>query len=229
MGLLDFTSKVITEYKADASDHVKELKKLKGEERARAQATIDANEKVEKSLDGQVKSIQRVGVAIGAAYAAGRVAVESFRAAAEHSRLEAAASGVSIDRLAAATKGLRTNTELLADAARLNHGAIKLNTDQMAIAERAMLQYTRQGHDNAKAHDAVLQAVTALKIDGLKDLGVFVDTAGLSMEKEADRGEILKRVFGELTKASSQFANQSLSDAEKIEASANKLSNAIDR
>jgi hypothetical protein len=229
VGLLDTVSRVLTEYKADISDHVSALKKLKGEEKERAKATIEANEQVSQSLEGQIKSLAKLGLAIGAVYAAGKVAVDAFRASAEHSRLESAASGVSIDKLAQATKGLKKDTELLADAARLNHGAIKLTTEQMAIAEQAMLQYTRQGHDNAKAHDAVLQAVTALKIDGLKDLGVFIDTTGLSMQKESDRGEILRRVFGELTKASSAFANQSLSDAEKIEVSANRVGNAIDR
>jgi hypothetical protein len=58
---------------------------------------------------------------------------------------------------------------------------------------------------------------------------VFVDMTGLSMEKEADRGKILERVFGELTKASADFANQNLTDAEKIEANANRISNAIDK
>lgn len=225
----DIASKVLTEYKADTSQQIAELKKLKGEEKARAQSAIEGNEKLRESYEGHIKTIGKLTLAIGSIAAAYVAAKSAFTAYAEHTKLEAAASGVSIDKLRDATKGLKTNTELLADAARLNHGAIKLTTEQMAIAEQAMLQYTRQGHDNAKAHDAVLQAVTALKIDGLKDLGVFIDTTGLSMQKESDRGEILRRVFGELTKASSAFANQNLSDAEKIEASANRVGNAIDR
>lgn len=225
----DVVSRVLTEYKADTSDHISSLKKLKGEERARAQSLIEDNERVKESLEGQIKSIARVTAAITAVAGAYLAAKSAFTSYAEHTKLEAAASGVSIDKLRDATKGLKTNTELLADAARLNNGVIKLSTEQMTIAEQAMLQYTRQGHDNAKAHDAVLQAVTALKLDGLKDLGVFIDTTGLSMDKASDRGKILDRVFVELTKASSTFANQTLSDAEKIEASANRLSNAIDK
>lgn len=222
-------STILTQYRADASDHIAELKKLKGAEAERAKETIAAHEKVKSSLDDQLKSIGKVSLAIAGVAGAFVAARGAMNAYAENAKLTAASAGVSIDRLAEATKGLKTEHELLTDAARLNNGAIKLNTEQMVIAEQAMIQFTRRGIDNAKAHDAVLQAVTALKVDGLKDLGVFVDMTGLSMEKEADRGKILQRVFGELTKASSDFANSNLTDAEKIEANANRITNAIDR
>ena len=222
-------STILTQYRADASDHIAELKKLKGAEAERAKETIAAPAKVKSSLEDPPKAVGKVSLAIAGVAGAFVAAKSAMNAYAENARLTAASAGVSIDRLAQATKGLKTEHELLTDAARLNNGAIKLNTEQMAIAEQAMIQFTRRGIDNAKAHDAVLQAVTALKVDGLKDLGVFVDMTGLSMEKEADRGKILQRVFGELTKASSDFANSNLTDAEKIEANANRITNAIDR
>lgn len=226
---IEFLSKVLTSYKADVSDHVAGLKKLKGAELERAKETIAANEKIKGSLEDQVKSIGKVSVAVGgivAAFAGARAAMNSY---AEHSRNTAAATGVNMDRLRAATKGLKSDTELLADAARLNNGVFKLTTDQMMVAEQAMLQFTRRGIDNAKAHDAILQAVTALKIDGLKDLGVFVDMTGLKMENEADRGKILERVLQSLTGASNEFARSQLSAAENVQATGVKMENAIDR
>lgn len=222
-------STILTQYRADASDHIAELKKLKGAEAERAKETIAAHEKVKNSIDDQLKSIGKISLAVAGVAGAFVAAKSAMNAYAENAKLSAAAAGVSIDRLAQATKGLKTEHELLTDAARLNNGAIKLNTEQMAIAEQAMLQFTRRGIDAGKAHDAVLQAVTALKVDGLKDLGVFVDMTGLKMENQADRGEILKRILIELTGASNEFAKSQRTAAEDVQASTVRVEDAIDR
>ena len=50
-------STILTQYRADASDHIAELKKLKGAEAERAKETIAAHKKVKNSLDDQMKSI----------------------------------------------------------------------------------------------------------------------------------------------------------------------------
>lgn len=227
--MIDQISKVLTEYKADVSDHVAGLKKLKGEERKRAEETIAANEKVSASLENQIKTLGKVSMAIAGVVGGFMAARSALNSYAENAKLSAAAAGVSIDNLVSATKGLRTEQELLADAAKMNNGAIRLTSEQMAIAERAILQYTRRGHDSAKAHDAILQAVTALKIDGLKDLGVFVDMTGLKMEDQADRGKILQRILESLTGASNEFAKSQRTASEDIQASSVRIENAIDR
>lgn len=220
---------ILTSYKADVSDHVAGLKKLKGEEADRAKAMIEQNEKVKSTLDDQIKSIGKVSAAIAGiagAYALAKGALNSY---AEHAKLTAATVGVNFNELTAATKGLKSEHELLANAARMNSGAFKLSTDQMAIAERAMIQFTRRGIEAGKAQEAILQAVTALKIDGLKDLGVFVDTTGLKMENQADRGKILERVLESLTGASNEFAKSQRTAAEDVQAAGVRIENATDR
>ena len=226
MGIL---SDVLTSYRADVSDHVAGLKKLKGAEADRAKETIAANEKVKSSLEDQIKMIGKVSAAVAGIAGAYAVAKSALNSYAEYSKLAAATVGVGIDRLASATKGLKTEHELLADAARFNSGAIKLNTEQMVIAEQAMIQFTRRGIDAGKAHDAILQAVTALKVDGLKDLGVFVDMTGLKMENQADRGKILERVLESLTGASNEFAKSQRTAAEDVQAAGVRIENATDR
>jgi len=226
MGIL---SDVLTSYRADVSDHVAGLKKLKGAEADRAKETIAANEKVKSSLEDQIKMIGKVSAAVGGIVGAYALAKSALTSYAEYSKLAAATVGVGIDRLASATKGLKTEHELLADAARFNSGAIKLNTEQMVIAEQAMIQFARRGIDAGKAHDAILQAVTALKVDGLKDLGVFVDMTGLKMENQADRGKILERVLESLTGASNEFAKSQRTAAEDVQAAGVRIENATDR
>jgi hypothetical protein len=145
MGLGDLISNVLTSYKADVSDHVAALKKLKGEERERAKETIEHNEKVKSSLEDQIKSIAKVS----AADRWHRWRVHGRPLGNEQLRRARQADIGRVRRqhrrLATATKGLKTEHELLADAARLNNGAFKLTTEQMAIAEQAMIQYTRRG------------------------------------------------------------------------------------
>jgi hypothetical protein len=225
MAISDLVTRALIRFEGDTTDLKAKIKDLQGEEKRLAEVRLQGVQDGNKAVDSLIDKLSAQEIATKAL----NLAVTSLKSSFEQSRLESAASGVSIDRLREATKGLKLNTELLSDAARLNNGAYKLNTEQMVIAEQAMVQFNRRGMDSAKVHEAILQAVTALKVDGLKDLGVFVDVAGLSMDNESHRGEILKRVFEELTKASRDFGNQSLSDAEKIQIAANKLENTVDK
>src|SRR3990167_2568424 len=186
----DIVSKILLQVKGDTSDARRELEKLKGVERERAQSVIDDHKKIEASSEGQLKSLAKLGVAMAAVYGAGKVALDLMRESAAHSRLELAAGAASMDGLKRASKGLTSEMDLLRHAAAFQTGVIKLNQTQMETAEVAMLAFARQGNDTAKSQDAVLKAVTSLKLDGLKDLGVFVDSAGLSMTNQADRATL---------------------------------------
>jgi len=229
MGLLDFGNTVLTKYKADASDHLKELEKLKGAERERAAATIEAQKQTTGAFGEAINMAGKASLAIGAATAAAVVAWDGFKSAMERSRLEAAATGVNIDRLKTATLGLKRETELLRDAARLQTSAFRLTQQQIETVERAMLSYTRQGKDAEKVHESLLQAVTALKTDGLQDLGIFIDKAGLSMDKTSDRAKIFERIMTELAKASGDVKDGQRSAAEGVEATAVSIQDSIDR
>jgi hypothetical protein len=220
MGILDFASRVTTTYKADVNDHIKELRKLKGEEKERAKAMLDEQRKINDGLEGQIKTIGKVGLAVGAAVGIATLAWHAYQETLEHSRLKTAAAGADIEGLRKASLGLKTEMQLLSEAARFQSGAFRLNQHQMEIAERAMLALTRRGFDAAKANEAVTQAVTVLKTEGLQDLGIFIDKAGASMETAEGRAKILTATMSALAKVSVEVKDGQRTAAEGVQAAA---------
>lgn len=229
MGLGDLVSKVISRYEADVSDHVRGLEKLKGAQREQAQGAIDAGKKTAEALEGHVKSLNKVQEAFQTVAAGARFAREAISHHVEVERLRAKSAGADIDALRRASNGLKNDMQLMAEAAKLQSGAFKLNNEQLAVAEKAMLAFTRKGHDQAEVTKKVTDAVTALKVDGLADLGVFVDKSGLSMENAADRGELFRRVMISLGAASLETADAQALAAEKAEQTAIRLENAFNK
>lgn len=226
MSLFDVAAKVITTYRANVDEHVRALEKLAAAGDSRAKSEIDNNKRVNTSITDVKSAYESVTGTISAMWGAANDALNAY---AQHQRMVAAAGESDLGRLSRAANGLKTETELLTDAARLQHGQFRLTADQMDIAERAMLGLTRQGYDAAKSSEAVLHAVTALKIDGLEDLGVHIDKTGLSMDKASDRAEILKRTFEALAVASRTAADGALKDAEKYQQTAVKMDDAGSR
>lgn len=219
MGLRDFLSNVVTRYQAETKEHISALNELAGAELDREKKTRDAVKNISDSY-GKLTEVARRSF---------DVATDALKAYANHSKLVAAAGAADIDRLEKASAGLKTEMQLLGDAARFNSGQFKLNNEQMEIAERAILAFTRQNKDAAKSTEAVLNAVTALKVDGLEDMGVHVDKAGLSMDKAADRTKIWERTIEALTIASRTAGDQVLTDAEKYDRASVHIENAVDR
>jgi hypothetical protein len=215
VGLTDFASKVITHYKADVSDHVKALEKLKGAERDAAQAAIDANKARSGVLEGQIKGLGKLNEAFGAATRVAQTFWEGYQHLREKNRLDNAAGFADIERLKRASGGLKTEFELLQDAAKRNSGEFKLTTQQFADAEKAILALVRGGSDLNKATDAVNQSIIALKTEGLKDLGHGLDISSDKLKTNEGRAEALKHVMQHLGKigrdagsAQSEFGNQ---------------------
>lgn len=225
---LEFLSNIVSRYKADVSDHVAGLKKLKGEERERAKATIEANEKIKASLEDQIKSIAKVATAIAGAYAAGRVAIESYRYALEESRLEIGAAGVDIDGLRKSSRGLRADTDLLRDAVLFKSAALKMSQRDMEDVEGAMRKWAREGRDAAKVQEAVRGAVTKLSTEGLQELGINIKKAGLSMDDAGDRAELFKRIMQALRAESDAVSDAELTKQEQMVASGVAFENAVD-
>lgn len=229
VSLLDFASRVLTTYKADVDQHVRELGKLKGAEKDRAQATIDANKQASSSFEDQIKSIGKWGLALGAATAAAVIAWDGFKAAMERSRLEATAGAISLDRLKIATLGLKRESELLKDASLLQSGAFKLSQQQLEMVERAMLALTRRGFEVEKVHEGITHAVVGLQTDGLMPLGLHIDKTGLSMDKAADRAKIFERIMAELARTSEAVKDGQRSAAEGVEATAVSMQDSFEK
>lgn len=172
--MLDFTSKVLTLFKADTSDMKAGLKELQGEEKKLAQAQLDAANQRNAGYEQWIKKLGDVNQAIELVGKGVAFARDSFRAYSEDLRLRAAAGTVSIEKLRAASLGLRTEHELLSFAAKTQHGVFKVTEEQMVTAQKAMVALTREGHDQAKVLDKVTEALVKGKAEGFDDFGIAV-------------------------------------------------------
>lgn len=210
------TSKVKVVFTADTSDMKNKLKDLTGEERKLAEAQLKAAEERNKAIESNIKAVGRLTAAITIGIGAGIAVWDRMKEQAEKARLSTAALGVDLELLGKAALGTRDRMALLSDAAKMNNGVFKLTSEQMMVVERAMMTLARKGHDYEDVNRKVLQAVTELKDDGLKELGIVIDKTGLSMESAADRYELLKRILGELTVQAKAFGDTNLTMAEQV-------------
>lgn len=192
----DLTSKVITEYSADASEHIAELKKLKDKITETQKAELEAHEKRNATYESWLKNITTINQGLEIAEKAIDVAKESWKEYAENLRLTAAAGTANIERLRAASLGLRTENELLSFAAKTQHGVIKVSQEQMETAQRAMIALTRAGFDQEEVTNKITDAMISLKTKGLDDLGIAMTNGKTDAE-----------TFGNLMDALAKKAN----------------------
>ena len=81
MALFEAVANVVTRYKADVSDNIKGLQKLKGEERARAEALLEQHRKTNEALENQIKGFQKVAsgvVLMAAGFAAATKGLDAY-------------------------------------------------------------------------------------------------------------------------------------------------------
>ena len=183
MGLLDFTSKILTEYKADISDHKAKIKQLTGAQKELAKAELDAAEARNKQLEDQKAGLGKLALAAGAAFAAIKVGQAGLAEYARFADLSARVSGDTLAKLKEASGGLRTEMDLLTFAAKTNHGAFKLNVEQQELTLKAMRALGKQGYEAEKVFEAVTTAVSEAKTDALEPFGISIDVAGTKADK----------------------------------------------
>ena len=88
----DLISKVLLEVRADVSDAKSQLRSLAAEEKKLGEQRVASMEAGNKSLEGWVKGLGQIGLAIGAL----KVAFDAFQDYAHHLDLESAAAGVAL-------------------------------------------------------------------------------------------------------------------------------------
>jgi hypothetical protein len=175
MGLLDISSEVLTSYKADASQHKRELQELKnfqaalGEEEGRVAAERN------QSLEDWVVGLGKVTLALAAVKEVGSVIMDGYREGLQEARYETAAAGVDMEKLGEAAGGLKTHMELLQFAAKASNSVFHNSQEDMEVAERAIRKMTAAGVDAVQAQEAVENAMNSAKVKGLIPLGVAVD------------------------------------------------------
>lgn len=205
MGLFDIVTKVLTEYKADVSDHEKKVKRLTGVQKEFAKAELDAAKARNEQIDQAKKQLGTYAVAVGTAFAAIKVGQAGLQEYIKYSQVAQTTTNETLSRLKEAAGGLRTEMDLLTFAAKTNHGAFKLTTDQQELTLKAMRALEKQGADSAKVFEAVTTAVSEAKTDALEPFGISIDVTGTKADKF---GAIMKALSGEVAKAGGDLSSQ---------------------
>lgn len=199
MGLLESLFKVT--YKGDTSDLKSKIRELSGEEKKLAQERLASMEAQNKVADAALAKWTKWGIGIAAAGVLVKGAFDALEFAGKRADLTAAAAGVSIDGLRKATLGLRTDTELLTTAAKLNHSVFSVSQKDMETASRAMVALGERGGDAAAAVDAVTEALVTGGTNGLKAYGIEIDETKDKAAKYAEIMKALKMVSGEVNES----------------------------
>lgn len=229
MSVGDIKKAVITSYKADVSDHLKGLKRIEDGVDKLAKSEKEASKDREKAGAGWLAGLHNLGGAYDTVSGAIGKMMELQKYSANESRLAAAAMGADMAGLTRASHGLATQHTLLADAADMSNGMIKMSAGDMATAQKAMVAASRTGEDYAKSHDVIMDAVTNLRTKGLRDLGIIIDDTGLSMDKASDRTEIYNRIMKELAGSSVDVKDGQDAAGESVMQSSIKLEDAYSK
>jgi hypothetical protein len=177
MGLSDLAAKVLFSMKMDTTDYKQKVRELQAEEKRMAQAQVEALDRRNKGYESAIAGIGKVAVAIGAVAAAWSVAKSALKTYEENSRLAAVTAGISMERLRATTRGLRSDTQLAQLAQQGLSGAMKLSENQINVAAKAIDGFRARGYEMEKAAEAVGQAINTGSIRPLKELGINLDLA----------------------------------------------------
>lgn len=171
----DLLGKVISKYEADASQHISELKKLKGEQLKASQEMIASQERVGKALDDWKVKAGIAMAGVGAAIAIAKVGFDEFSRTV---KLQAGAAAIDIGRLDSAYDGLRTRTELLTLAQAGARGAFKLNTSEMEGVVKGMRALEAQGFEVAEVTQKITKAIQEGAVGQLEEFGIKLQSTG---------------------------------------------------
>lgn len=182
MSIFSTISEAVAVFKADTSDMEAGLKKLTGVEKEHQKAILDTAKERNSSYDGWIKKLGDTNQALELMGKGVAFAKESFKAYADHLKLSAAAGSADIEKLRAASLGLRTEHELLSFAAKTQSGIIRVSQADMETAQKAMVALTRAGFDQAQVTDKITNALVKAKSEGLDDFGLSIKAGKTDLE-----------------------------------------------
>lgn len=183
MGFLDFSSRVVTTYKADVSDHVKQLQKLKGEQAELRKDELAAARGRNDELESWSKNLGKATIALGAVAAAGALLWEGWEYNVRKAQLSSNVFVGDLEKLRTGFGGLRTEMQSLETANGLAQSKFKLTSDQMETVGKAMRELVREGRDWDDVTKKVTESIVKLEGDGLKDFGIHVRDATTEGDK----------------------------------------------
>lgn len=187
----EVVAKALLVVKGDTSHAKAAIKDLSKEEQKAAEARIKATEDATAAWE---RSTAKIGLAVAGIAAAVGIARAGFEAYTHHADLMANKGGANLERLKAASGGLRTETQLLETAVKGAQGRWSLTGKEMETVERLGRALVAQGKDSAKVYDQLGEAIQKGEIEPLKNLGVVYDERLAKLDKHAAFMEAAQRV-----------------------------------
>ena len=177
MSLSQLVAQTLLQFRADTSQARSEIGKLGEAEKKAAQDAVDASDKRNAMYERVAAGITKLNVAMGVVTKGIELAGQAWAAYDEYQDLAAAKGAISIAGLRAASKGLKTDLDLLKLAAVSQNTTFKLTQEQLENATRAMRTFEEAGYDGAKVQAALENAIKKGSIEPLKELGVNLELA----------------------------------------------------
>lgn len=173
----DLTKRVLMVYKADTASAQADIKKLSLTQKEHASALKKDLDAQNVGLEAQIGKYAKYAAQAAAAYGAIKVGLDSMEFFYERQELREKAQGHSIDDLKTATRGLRSETELLKLAQAANNGVMKASSGELVVLAQAMDVFEDRGHDATKVMADFHEFLQTGKAKALKDYGLQIDEA----------------------------------------------------
>lgn len=213
-------AQTLLQFRADTSQARGEIKKLAGEERKAAEETLAANERRNASYESIAAGLTKLNAAMAVVSTGVSFAADAWKTYDEMQDLAGAKGAISIEGLRKASRGLKTDMELLRLAAVSQNTTFKLSQTQLEHATRAMKAFEDAGYDGLQVQRAMENAIKKGSIEPLKELGV-----NLELAKDATgRYNQLLEVLADKSEAA---GNAELSRSDKMKQSIVEYQNAI--
>ncbi len=219
MGLSDVVSSVLTRYKADTTQHRREIKKLRGEQKKQAKEQLENLEKQNEGIDKNIEKWGKVAGAIGVATGAILTAKDAFREFQRDARIQSAAFGADIGKLRQATQGLVDDQRLLELASAGLNTEFRLSQKELEEVSRFMLVLRKQGNDTEEVFQEVKKAIAETNAEGLKKFGVQVEASAGTLEG-------FQAIMAEVSKQNKEFAGDLSLAGDEAEKLAVRVGNA---
>lgn len=220
MSLSQLVAQTLLQFRADTSQARSEIGKLGEAEKKAAQDAVDASEKRNAMYERVAAGITKLNVAMGVVTKGIELAGQAWAAYDEYQDLAAAKGAISIDGLRKASKGLKTDLDLLKLAAVSQNTTFKLTQEQLENATRAMRTFEEAGYDGAKVQAALENAIKKGSIEPLKELGV-------NLELAKDQTGKYNQLLEVLAEKSAAAGDAELSRGDKMKQSIVAYQNAI--
>lgn len=221
------TAKVKLKFQADTAQARREVDKLQKKQKQAATAAVQGSKDQQRAVEGQIASLGKLAVGIGAAVVAFKQLTDSAKNFAKEAQLKQAAAGLDIKRIQKAARGLITEYEALSFAAATANTDFKLSQQEMEEVGKFMIVLRNQGNDLKSVYEGVTKALVEGNVRGLRQFGIILHGASGKAEAHA---KIMARIREENWKAGENIelaGDKALQAANRFEDATHTMSMAV--